>query len=57
MAQFRVVGEWLVHASSASEAENLVENAVAAMVPDSDLEDCNAELEDCADEELSELTD
>ena len=43
---FRVTGEWLVKADSSTEAENLIENAVARLVDESELEDCNAELED-----------
>jgi hypothetical protein len=42
---YRVVGEWLVKAETSADAENFIENAVAAMT-EADLEDCNAELEE-----------
>jgi hypothetical protein len=51
--RFHVTGEWIVEAKSATEAENFIENAVAAdgtFV--SDLEDCNAELEDLDEEDM-----
>ena len=44
---YRVIGDWLVKANTAEEAENLIENAVAKEVNEADLEDCNAELEEC----------
>jgi hypothetical protein len=44
-SRYRVTGEWTIVAESAEEAENLIENAVAAKT-DADLEDCNAEIED-----------
>lgn len=46
MAKWRVIGEWIVEAATASEAEGVVENAVARMVVSSELETCDATLED-----------
>lgn len=44
--RYRVSGEWIVEASSATDAENIIEDAIARLVDSAELEDCNAELED-----------
>ncbi len=44
-AEYRVIGEWLVIATSPEEAATLIENAVACSGIEADLENCDATLE------------
>lgn len=46
MPKWNVMGEWVIEAPTASDAENLIEDAVAKSVSDSDLITCDATLGD-----------